>query len=134
MKVMLEFAPSKNLEISDVLVFKGDRWTNVSKNEYLAELNKEIKELKFGNAVLDSSIKSLRLEVENLFPRDLFITKSIYDNYIERGLIDENNEFDEKFYNFVFNDYELKEEDMDSDFIRILEKVRLDQWIKRKLF
>ena len=124
MKVMLDFKSDKQLEKNDILVFQNGHWTNVRKDEFLMAHSKEIEELKKKNWELEEIQHKHWIETEKLFSHDLFIAKSIYDNYIERGLIDENSEFDQKFYDFVFNGKELLLEDYDPDFKNILDKVR----------
>lgn len=125
MNVVLDVNLKKELEKNDILVFDGKQWVNLSKDEYLAKTRDNIKELKEADKILADCLNMHENRLDNFNERDLFIAKSIYDNYIERGLIDENEDFDEKFYNFIFNNYELKEEDLDEDYVKILEKVRL---------
>lgn len=117
-KVTLEL--DKKLVDGELLIYKNGVVKSIEIHELLPEL-----------LVIDNSIRDLsklenkdHQEINELKARDLFIAKSLYDNYVERGLIDENEEFDEKFYNFIFSEYELKEEDLDDDFKKILEKVR----------
>ena len=110
----------KKLEKGDILVCDGNYFTNLSKAEYLALIKKDILELKKADNELNEHCK----ELDILNERDIFIAKSIYDNYVERGYIDEDEEFDKKFYNYVFNNCAFKEEDLNEDFVKILNKVR----------
>lgn len=58
---------------------------------------------------------------EKVSEHDLLLAKSIYDNFIDRGLIDDNEEFQKEWYDFIFNDKKLK--DYPCEFETILEKV-----------
>lgn len=125
MNLVLNVSLTKKLENGDILVYSDEKWINLSKEEYLAKIKNDISDLKKADEDTVHDLKEHLIEIGKLKNRDLFIAKSIYDNYIERGLIDENDEFDDKFYNFIFNGYELKPEDLDEDFVKILNKVRM---------
>lgn len=125
MNLVLNVSLTKKLENGDILVYSDGKWINLSKEEYLAKIKNDISDLKKADEDTVHDLKEHLIEIGKLKNRDLFIAKSIYDNYIERGLIDENDEFDDKFYNFIFNGYELKPEDLDEDFVKILNKVRM---------
>lgn len=124
MNVALNVKLEKKLEKNDILVYSNGYWTNLSHNEYLVKIKEDIYNLQKADEETNHDLMQHLISIEKLRNRDLFIAKSIYDNYIERGLIDENPEFDEKFYDFIFNDYQLQLEECDKDFLRILEKVR----------
>ncbi len=124
MNIVLNLKQTKELEKNDIILYQNGQWTNVRKDEFLMEHSKAIKNLENKEKELEEIQHKHWSTLEPLFHRDLFIAKSIYDNYIERGLLDENPEFDQKFYDFIFNNYELKPEDLDNDFKNILEKVR----------
>ena len=124
MNVIVNLKQTKELEKNDIILYQNGAWTNVRKDEFLMEHTKQLVKLNEGVKGIDHDLMFHLKEIESLKNRDLFIAKSIYDNYIERGLIDENPEFDQKFYDFIFNGHELKEEDFDNDFKNILEKVR----------
>lgn len=124
MNLVLDVDIVKNLEKNDILVFDGNKWVNMSKEEYLTRVKEDIKDLQKSDEETTHDLMEHLKQIELLRQRDLFVAKSIYDNYIERGLIDENDEFDQKFYDFVFNNYELKPEDLDNDFVKILNKLK----------
>ena len=124
MNIVLNLKQTKELEKNDIILYQNGQWTNVRKDEFLMEHTKQLTKLNEGVKEIDHDLIFHLKEIESLKNRDLFIAKSIYDNYIERGLLDENPEFDQKFYDFIFNNYELKPEDLDNDFKNILEKVR----------
>lgn len=124
MNLALDVKFKKDLEKNDVLVYDGKLWSNLSKEEYLAKIRDDVENLKKADADTTHDLMEHLKQIELLRQRDLFIAKSIYDNYVERGLIDENDDFDQKFYDFIFNNYELKAEDLDNDFVTILNKLR----------
>lgn len=45
-EVVLNFNPTKKLENNDIIVFQNNRWTNVSRAEFLAKYINEINEIK----------------------------------------------------------------------------------------
>ena len=67
--------------------------------------------------------KKLEESVRHLLCRDLLIAKAQYDKFVDRGLLDENKEFDQKFYDFIFENKPLKPSEYPEDFKKILEKV-----------
>ena len=88
-------------------------------NEYEKNKSKKLKEEK------EHKEKTRRLEenVRHLLCRDLLIAKAQYDKFVDRGLIDENKEFDKKFYDFIFENKPLQPSEYPEDFKKILEKV-----------
>ena len=67
--------------------------------------------------------KSLEESVRHLLCRDLLIAKAQYDKFVDRGLLDQNKEFDKKFYDFIFENKPLSPQEYPEDFKKILEKV-----------
>lgn len=88
-------------------------------NEY--ERNKS-KKLKAEQEHKDKT-KKLEESVRHLLCRDLLIAKAQYDKFVDRGLLDENKEFDKKFYDFIFENKPLSPKEYPEDFKKILEKV-----------
>lgn len=119
-KVILEL--DKKLVDGELLIYKN----GVVKSIGIHELLPELLEIKDNIRNLSKAEVQDCQEISKLKGRDLFIAKSLYDNYVERGIIDENEEFDAKFNAFIFENGELHQEDMDADFVKILNKLRGD--------
>jgi len=79
----------------------------------------EQKELELKNQMLDNQEKIRKLE-----RRDLLLAKSIYDNFVDRGLIDNDDPFQQAWYDYFINDIELNFELYPAEFSKILDKVR----------
>lgn len=118
MKVTIEL--DKKLTDGELLIYKNGKIHSIEIHELLPEL----KLMKEDIQLLQKSDDNHETHLDNLDHRDIFIAKSLYDNYVERGIIDENEEFDAKFSEFVFNNSDLRIEDCDEDYKKILNRVR----------
>ena len=88
-------------------------------NEYEKNKSKKLKE----EEEHKKKTESLEESVRHLLCRDLLIAKAQYDKFVDRGLLDENKEFDKKFYDFIFENKPLKPSEYPEDFKKILERV-----------
>ena len=88
-------------------------------NEYEKNKSKKLKK----ESELESHLNQHDKELGHLFQHELLLAKALYDKFVDRGLIDENKEFDKKFYDFIFEDKQLSQNDYPEDFKKILEKV-----------
>ena len=127
MKIALEFKSDKQLEKNDILVFQNGQWTNVRKAEFLLFINKELAKLNEGlneqKVSLDMAHnRASALEIHNK-NRLLVWAKSIYDNFVDRGLLEDNEDFQTMWYNFYFNDGVLNIEEAPEEYKQILNKV-----------
>ena len=61
--------------------------------------------------------------LEKLESKDLLLAKSLYDNFVDRGLINDDDKFQKDFYDFIFNSCELDIRNTPNDFQIILRKV-----------
>ena len=52
---------------------------------------------------------------------DYFLAKSIYDNFVDRGLIEDDDQFQKEWFDYIFNGEEIKHEPQ--EFKDILGKV-----------
>ena len=52
-----------------------------------------------------------------LLNRDFLLAKSIYDNFVDRGLIEDDLDFQKAFYDFIFEDKQIKTFPIDFQFI-----------------
>ena len=98
----------------------------VSQPEYNKLLNEKSKLEQDGLKKEQSNKKHLEqhdLDIKKLFKRDLIIAKAHYDKFVDRGYIDENKEFDKKFYDFIFENKPLLPTDYPQEFKTILERL-----------
>ena len=68
-------------------------------------------------------ISALENHTETLDLHKVCLAKALYDNYVDRGIIDEDEEFQKAFANFLFRGVELKLEETPTDFKKILERL-----------
>ena len=62
-------------------------------------------------------------DVIKLYHRDILTAKSLYDNFVDRGLINDSDQFQQDFYDYIFNDKEIEIEKTPSEFQTIYRKV-----------
>lgn len=54
------------------------------------------------------------------------IAKSIYDNFVDRGLIDNDDDFQQMWYDYYFNDKELDLDNAPQEYLKIFERLALE--------
>ena len=113
------FAVSKNED--KVFIVK-----NVTKNIYNELLTKQEKgvseQIAKEKGFLDWS-NNVGQRLERLENKDLLLAKSIYDNFVDRGLIENDDQFQQDYFDFIFNDKELDFDKAPIEYKKILEKV-----------
>lgn len=72
---------------------------------------------------LDAEIEKCKARLGWLESRALFLAKSIYDNFVDRGLIENDDDFQQMWFDFYFNDEDLDLEKVPEEYTKILEKV-----------
>lgn len=92
-------------------------------NRYLNEQEnckqrKQEKELELKNQVVSNQEK-----IEKLEKRDFLLAKSLYDNFVDCGLLVNDQKFQQDFFDYIFNGTEIKVEETPTDFQIILRKV-----------
>lgn len=99
---------------------------SISEEEYKSLLNDQENELcksKIAKEKQEEDILNISNNVGKLFLRDILLCKSIYDNYVNMGLIENDNDFQNMFYDFYFNNGVLKLENAPKEYNAIMEKV-----------
>ncbi len=56
---------------------------------------------------------------------DVYLAKSIYDNFVDRGLINDSEDFQKDFFNHIYKGADLDLKKAPTEFITILRKVEL---------
>lgn len=99
---------------------------SVDENEYKRLLNLQEQELNIENAKetqIETQLTHHNQSVERLFIRDLVLAKSVYDNFVDRGLIENDDAFQKMWFDFYFNGGEIKLKDAPKEYNEILAKV-----------
>lgn len=105
--------------IAKVKVINDREYNRLINEKEQKKAQREQQELELKNNVLCNQEKIRKLE-----RRDLLLAKSIYDNFVDRGLIENDDEFQQAWYDYFINDAELKFELYPAEFSKILDKVR----------
>ena len=85
--------------------------------------NKKAEKENYFKSLVEKNSRGIKELSEKLSKRDFLLAKSIYDNFVDRGLLNDNDKFQKDFYDFIFNGCELKVENTPNDFQAILRKV-----------
>lgn len=99
---------------------------NVNEQEYNRLLNKQNE-----CESLDEIAKARQLTIldehknaiNKLYKRDVILAKSVYDNFVDRGLIENDDAFQQMWYDYYFNDKELDLANSPQEYKTILIKV-----------
>lgn len=94
---------------------------NLTESEYNKLLNEEAKSKEREKKIQERQEKELIYLSTKLSVNNLFLAKATYDNFVDRGLIEENNEFQQAWYDFVFNGTPL--DNKPEEFVQILLRV-----------
>lgn len=63
-------------------------------------------------------------QLNHFIDLECVLVKSIYDNFVDRGLIENDDQFQQMWFDFYFNDKELDLKNAPKDFVKIFEKIR----------
>ena len=68
-------------------------------------------------------IENLLNYVNHLENNQIYLAKAIYDNFVDRGFINDNEEFQKDFFNHIYKGSKLNLDKVPAEFITILRKV-----------
>ncbi len=105
--------------VAKVKVINDREFNRLTNEKEQKKAQREKEELELKNKVLDNQEKIRKLE-----HRDLLLAKSIYDNFVDRGLIENDDDFQQAWYDYFINDIDLAIEQYPAEFSKILDKVR----------
>lgn len=99
---------------------------NVSNNEYNALLNNQSakeqsdldKEHRF-----KKHLDQHDADIKHLYKHELILAKSVYDNFVDRGLLENDEDFQKLWFDYYFNDGELDLENAPEEYKKILAKL-----------
>lgn len=63
-------------------------------------------------------------QLNHFIDLECVLAKTIYDNFVDRGLIENDDQFQQMWFDFYFNDKELDLKNAPKDFVKIFEKIR----------
>lgn len=72
---------------------------------------------------LNERIDLLKKGIVRLEHNEIYLAKSIYDNFVDRGFINDNEEFQKDFFNHIYKGAKLSLDKAPAEFITILRKV-----------
>lgn len=105
--------------LAKVKVINDREYNRLINEKEQKKAQREQEELELKNQVLCN-----KENIAKLNRRDLLLAKSIYDNFVDRGLIENDDAFQQAWYDYFINDAELKFELYPAEFSKILDKVR----------
>ena len=98
----------------------------IDKQEY----NKLLNECEEHKSQLEHEKENEKAKIDFLMKRvgthELFLAKSIYDNFVDKGLINADPQFDQDFYDFIFNNKEFSFKNSPKEYGDILGKLVQD--------
>ena len=71
----------------------------------------------------EQTIKNIESSIKDLKGKNLHLAKSLFNDFVDRGLCQTSDKFEKDYYDFVFNGKELKLEETPTDFQTIYRKV-----------
>lgn len=99
---------------------------SVNEQEYKKLINEQEKNLAKGEKKArehEQQHKNIDKELEHFDTLQCVLAKTIYDNFVDRGLIENDDQFQKMWFDFYFNDKELDLNNVPEEYTKILEKV-----------
>ena len=75
---------------------------NLTESEYQKLLNESLASKQHGLARLEKQKEDFEKIDTRLYEHDILLAKSIFDNFVDRGLIEEDDDLQKSFFNFIF--------------------------------
>lgn len=116
-------ANGKCTHLAQVKVVSKQELNKLTNEQNKFDQEQKTNEKKYKNE-LDAEIERHKARIGWLESRTLFLAKAIYDNFVDRGLIENDDAFQQAWYDYYFNDKDLTIEQYPVEFSKILEKVR----------
>lgn len=99
---------------------------SVDEQEYKTLINNQAKHLAMGEALASAHKKQhedLEKGLTHFNKLEFVLAKSVYDNFVDRGLIENSDEFQQEWYDFYFKGTELKFDNVPEEYKTILERL-----------
>ena len=100
---------------------------SVNEQEYKKLINDQAKRLAKGEKLAlehNEQHEQLKKGLLKAKKNELLLAKSIYDNFVDRGLIENNDDFQQAWFDYYFNDKEISLDNVPQEYEKILSKVR----------
>jgi len=75
-------------------------------------------------------VELLEKEANKFLYKEILLSKALYDNFVDRGFIDNDNEFQQMWYDYLLNDKELDLNKAPIEYEKILQKVSCGKYEK----
>ena len=99
---------------------------SVNEQEYKKLINDQEKHLAKGESKArehEQQHKNVDKELEHFTTLQCVLAKSVYDNFVDRGLIENDDQFQKMWFDFYFNGCEINTENAPKEYKDILAKV-----------
>ena len=99
---------------------------SVNEQEYKKLINEQEKNLAKGENKArehEEQHSKIKEHLEHLSKHDYILAKSVYDNFVDRGLIENDDQFQKMWYDFYFNGGLINTENAPKEYKDILAKV-----------
>lgn len=99
---------------------------SVNEQEYKKLINEQEKNLSKGEKKArehEEQHKNIDKELEHFTTLQCVLAKSVYDNFVDRGLIENDDQFQQMWYDFYFNGGLINTENAPKEYKDILAKV-----------
>lgn len=100
---------------------------SVNEQEYKKLINDQAKRLAKGEKLAlehNEQHEQIKKGLLKAKKNELLLAKSIYDNFVDRGLIENNDDFQQAWFDYYFNDKEISLDNVPQEYEKILSKVR----------
>lgn len=77
---------------------------NLTEKEYTKLLDEETKSKKYEKEQKEKLSNNLWDIATKFSKHDFLLAKSIYDNFVDRGLIEDDEQFEKEFFQYIFED------------------------------
>ena len=99
---------------------------SVNEQEYKKLINEQEKNLSKGEKKArehEEQHNTIDKKLTHYASLQCVLAKSVYDNFVDRGLIENDNQFQQMWFDFYFNDKELDLNNVPEEYKKILVKV-----------
>ena len=99
---------------------------SVNEQEYKKLINDQEKRLAKGEKLAlehEQQHKNIDKKLTHYAGLQCVLAKSVYDNFVDRGLIENDDQFQKMWFDFYFNDKELDLNNVPEEYKKILVKV-----------
>ena len=115
--VSVSYKPDGTCEKADLIINVDEKEYKKLKNEVAINIQKELEK----EAQKKAFEEKVSHHLEKTPDYVLLLAKTIYDNFVDRGLLDDDSEFQKSFYDYIFNGKDLCHEP--KEFLEIVKRI-----------